>query len=142
MTDQSRIHKNGIPTQKQPGSLSSASGHGHLNSPFRGSGLGGGGGGLGGGRTLGHGIGHPGHSRISRKDKIIQSTDIDALSSKYSAYLKGYIHDPYLQAIVDGQKQQSTSRDNVSSSFVPKFPVINIGMSIMNYYYYKKKENT
>lgn len=70
---------------------------------------------------------------ISRQDKIIQSTDIDALSSKYSAFLKGYLEDPYLHAIVNGLKQQSRPRDNVVSSFIHKFPVINIGSYIRNY---------
>lgn len=74
-----------------------------------------------------------GAPRIPRKDKIVQSTDIDALSSKYSAYMKGYIKDPYLQSVVGGLKSQDTPKSNVSSSFVSKFPVINIGSYIRNY---------
>lgn len=65
--------------------------------------------------------------RIPKRDKIIQSTDIDALSSKYSAYMKGYLHDPFLQDIVDGIKQHSSPRERVASSFIAKLPVINIG---------------
>lgn len=68
---------------------------------------------------------------VSRQDRIIQSTDIDALSSKYSAFLKGYLQDPYLEAIVNGQKHLSRPRDHVASSFVAKFPIINIGKHVL-----------
>lgn len=72
-----------------------------------------------------------GGPRYSRKDRIVQSTDIDALSSKYSAYKKGYLADPYLEAIVSGllaQEQQQHIRGASSTGqFVNKMPVINIG---------------
>lgn len=85
-------------------------------------------------RVGAYGVGsHLGSPRPPRKDKIIQSTDVDALSSKYSAFMKGYIQDPFLQPIVDGLKKQGGPRENVASSFIAKFPVINIGSYIRNY---------
>lgn len=68
-----------------------------------------------------------GKPRVSRKDRIVQSTDYDALSSKYSAFKKGYLEDPYLESIVSSVLHHSTSREPVTTSFAPKLPVINIG---------------
>jgi [phosphatase 2A protein]-leucine-carboxy methyltransferase len=73
-----------------------------------------------------------GGPRVSRKDRIVQSTDTDALSSKYSAYKKGYLADPYLEAIVSGflaqEQQQHHGRGSHSAGqFFNKMPIINIG---------------
>lgn len=64
--------------------------------------------------------------RISRQDRVVQATDIDALSSKYSAYTKGYLRDPFLQAVVDGARTPRTP-------FTAKLPVINIGSYVRHY---------
>lgn len=80
-------------------------------------------------RTPGSGIGAGGRpSRVSRKDRIVQSTDTDALSSKYSAFKKGYLEDPYLESIVASAISQSGPNGYASNAFVSKLPVINIGM--------------
>lgn len=67
----------------------------------------------------------PGKPRVNRKDKIVQSTDYDALSSKYSAFKKGYLKDQYLESIVSSVIHHSSPREPVS--FTAKMPVINIG---------------
>lgn len=71
-----------------------------------------------------------GAPRVNRKDRIVQSTDMDALSSKYSAYQKGYISDPYLETIVQGAIQHNNG-PNVQ--FPHKLPVINIGSSVRHF---------
>lgn len=66
--------------------------------------------------------------RVSRKDRMVQSTDHDALSSKYSAFKKGYLEDPYLEVIVNNVTRNIGPRDQGANVFIPKYPIINIGM--------------
>lgn len=65
-------------------------------------------------------------SHISRRDKIIQSTDIDALSSRYSAVCKGYLRDPYIETMVRSVKT-GMARSITPTTFIPKLPLINRG---------------
>jgi [phosphatase 2A protein]-leucine-carboxy methyltransferase len=59
----------------------------------------------------------------SRRDRIIQATDVDALASKYSSVCKGYIHDPYIELLVEGIRNDKRNREG----FIPKLPLINRG---------------
>lgn len=68
-----------------------------------------------------------GRPRVSRKDRIVQSTDLDALSSKYSAFKKGYLEDQYLESIVNSTIHHSGPTQPASNLFISKLPVINIG---------------
>ncbi|ODQ65868.1 leucine carboxyl methyltransferase, partial [Nadsonia fulvescens var. elongata DSM 6958] len=70
-----------------------------------------------------------------RQNKVIQSTDLDALSSKYSCVKKGYLDDEYIDTIVAGLKAGLTGNSNssgVSSQFDKgkKSPIINRGTYI------------
>lgn len=67
--------------------------------------------------------------RVSRRDKIIQETDTDALSSKYSAYRKKYLRDPYIETLVHHACQENA---NLARSFVDKLPLINRGTYVRN----------
>ncbi|ODV94712.1 hypothetical protein PACTADRAFT_43283 [Pachysolen tannophilus NRRL Y-2460] len=75
----------------------------------------------------------------ARKDKVIRSTDVDALSSRYFAVKKDYIDDPYMDIMVDGLKELlpftsninfSISRNLKSAFETPKLPAINRGTYI------------
>ncbi|CAN6596835.1 leucine carboxyl methyltransferase 1 [Trichomonascus vanleenenianus] len=59
----------------------------------------------------------------ARRDKIIRDTDLDALSSKYSAQATGYLNDPFLDRIVDGFR----SERGFHRIFTQKFPLMNRG---------------
>ncbi|ANB11616.1 hypothetical protein AWJ20_4437 [Sugiyamaella lignohabitans] len=66
--------------------------------------------------------------RLPKRDRIIQSTDVDALSSKYSAYLKGYIskdRDPFVEPLVAQFTAGKGSTTN--NAFIAKLPLINRG---------------
>lgn len=65
----------------------------------------------------------------SRRDRIIQATDVDALASKYSSVSKGYIHDPYINMLVEGLRNDKRNKE----SFTPKLPLINRGTYIRQY---------
>jgi [phosphatase 2A protein]-leucine-carboxy methyltransferase len=71
----------------------------------------------------------PVHQRIPKRDKIIQETDTDALSSKYSAYRKKYLDDPFIEILV---RQTQAESSTASKAFVNKLPLINRGTYVRN----------
>jgi [phosphatase 2A protein]-leucine-carboxy methyltransferase len=73
-----------------------------------------------------------------RKDKVVQSTDGDALSSKYSAVQKGYLQDEFIDLFVAGSKQAAAqqgpgSARKVVAQFQPKLPLINLGTFVRHH---------
>lgn len=73
-----------------------------------------------------------------RKDKVVQSTDGDALSSKYSAVHKGYLRDEFIDLFVAGAKQAASSQGPGSArktlaQFQPKLPLINRGTFVRHH---------
>lgn len=66
---------------------------------------------------------------MDRRDKVIQSTDVDALGSKYSAYMAKYINDDLIPVFVRGIQKSERSR-RTGSQFTPKLPLINRGTYI------------
>lgn len=73
-----------------------------------------------------------------RKDKVVQSTDGDALSSKYSAVQKGYLQDEFIDLFVAGSKQAAAqqgpgSARKVVAQFQPKLPLINRGTFVRHH---------
>lgn len=73
-------------------------------------------------------LGKPFKPRIPRRDKIIQSTDLDALSFKYSAQCKGYLNDQFVDALVKQSREESAKEARVFDN--AKLPLINIGTYI------------
>lgn len=73
-----------------------------------------------------------------RKDKVVQSTDGDALSSKYSAVSKGYLQDAFIDLFVAGAKQAAAQQGPGSArkaiaQFQPKLPLINRGTFVRHH---------
>lgn len=73
-----------------------------------------------------------------RKDKVVQSTDLDALSSKFSAVQRGYLEDEFIDVFVAGIRQSAASQGPGSarrsaSQFQPKLPLINRGTFVRHY---------
>ncbi|KAG5358172.1 Leucine carboxyl methyltransferase 1 [Yarrowia sp. B02] len=73
-----------------------------------------------------------------RKDKVVQSTDGDALSSKYSAVQKGYLKDAFIDLFVSGAKQAASQQGPGSArkavaQFQPKLPLINRGTFVRHH---------
>lgn len=67
--------------------------------------------------------------RIPRRDRIIQETDTDALSSKYSAYRNNYIDDPFIEILV---QRTLLENSHASKAFINKLPLINRGTYVRN----------
>ncbi|KAG5361608.1 Leucine carboxyl methyltransferase 1 [Yarrowia sp. C11] len=73
-----------------------------------------------------------------RKDKVVQSTDGDALSSKYSAVQKRYLRDDFIDLFVAGAKQAAAQQGPGSArktvaQFQPKLPLINRGTFVRHH---------
>lgn len=73
-------------------------------------------------------LGKPFKPTISRHDRIIQATDLDALSFKFSAHTKGYLNDKFVDALVQEIKDQSPKDAQIFNTL--KLPLINIGTYI------------
>ncbi|ODQ81292.1 hypothetical protein BABINDRAFT_7103 [Babjeviella inositovora NRRL Y-12698] len=73
-----------------------------------------------------------------RHDKVIRSTDFDALSCRISAVLRQYLLDPYIQHIVQGLRtnlprlpgHKFSANRTVKAITLPKLPIINRGTYI------------
>lgn len=72
-----------------------------------------------------------------KKDKVVRATDLDALSCRLSATVRGYFHDKGISALFDsyqhnlqfceGYTQLSAGRQLRATFKEPKFPLINRG---------------